>query len=132
MVMLGSADNASQWGRQVAQPDEIGMRETQSPCVIVADTDAHYARAKDAGATIVMDIADQDYGGRGYSCPDIVGHLLWVRSYDPCTEPAFRYVFRQPPRHGTPRPPPRPRPPDAPAPGHKPLPLTAVAAGRQG
>src|SRR3546814_1482218 len=71
MVMLGSADNASQWGRQVAPPDEIGMRETQSPCVIVADADAHYARAKAAGATIVMDIADQDYGGRGYACRDI-------------------------------------------------------------
>ena len=36
MVMLGSADNASEWGRQIAQPDEIGMRETQSACVIVA------------------------------------------------------------------------------------------------
>src|SRR3546814_3949852 len=47
MVMLGSADNASQWGRQVAQPDEIGMRETQSPCVIVADADAHYARSEE-------------------------------------------------------------------------------------
>src|SRR3546814_1568097 len=70
MVMLGSADNASQWGRQVAQPDEIGMRETQSPCVIVADADAHYARAKAAGASIVMDIADKDYGGRGYACRD--------------------------------------------------------------
>src|SRR3546814_3255821 len=83
MVMLGSADNASQWGRQVAQPDEIGMRETQSPCVIDADTDAHYARAKDAGATIVMDIADQDYGGRGYSCRGIEGHPGWFGSYEP-------------------------------------------------
>ena len=83
MVMLGSADNASEWGRQVAQPEEIGMRETQSPCVIVADTDAHYARAKAAGATIVMDIADQDYGGRGYACRDIEGHLWWFGSYDP-------------------------------------------------
>src|SRR3546814_6661412 len=73
MVMLGSADNASQWGRQVAQPDEIGMRETQSPCVIVADADAHYARAKAAGATIVMDIADQDYGGPGHPCRRTVG-----------------------------------------------------------
>src|SRR3546814_17672458 len=63
MVMPGSADNASQWGRQVAQPDEIGMRETQSPCVIVADTDAHYARAQAAGAPIVMDIDAQDSGG---------------------------------------------------------------------
>lgn len=83
MVMLGSADNASDWGRQIAQPEEIGMRETQSPCVIVRDVDAHYARAKAAGATIVMDIADQDYGGRGYSCRDIEGHLWWFGSYDP-------------------------------------------------
>lgn len=83
MIMLGSADNASEWGRQIAQPEEIGMRETQSPCVIVADTDAHYAQAKAAGAQIVMDISDQDYGGRGYSCRDPEGHLWWFGSYDP-------------------------------------------------
>lgn len=83
MVMLGSADNDSEWGRQIAQPDEIGMRETQSPCVIVGDVDAHYARAKAAGATIVQDIADQGYGGRGYSCRDPEGHLWWFGSYDP-------------------------------------------------
>src|SRR3546814_4813407 len=93
MVMLGSADNASQWGRQVAQPDEIGMRETQSPCVIVADTDAHYARAKDAGATIVMDIADQDYGGRGYSLRDIEGQLWGFGRYDPWKAHACRSVL---------------------------------------
>lgn len=83
MIMLGSADNASQWGRQIAQPEEIGMRETQSPCVIVRDADAHYAQAKAAGAQIVMEIADQDYGGRGYSCRDPEGHLWWFGSYDP-------------------------------------------------
>ena len=83
MVMLGSAGNAGEWGRQIAQPDETGLRETQSPCVIVADCDAHYARAKAAGATIVQDIADQDYGGRGYSCRDPEGHLWWFGSYDP-------------------------------------------------
>ncbi|MGN7724571.1 VOC family protein [Luteimonas sp. 22616] len=83
MIMLGSADNASDWGRQIAQPEEIGKRETQSPCVIVRDTDAHYARAKAAGAQIVMDISDQDYGGRGYSCRDLEGHLWWFGSYDP-------------------------------------------------
>ena len=83
MVMLGSADNTSEWGRQIVQPDETGLRETQSPCVIVADCDAHYARAKAAGATIVQDIADQDYGGRGYSCRDPEGHLWWFGSYDP-------------------------------------------------
>ena len=88
MVMLGSVDNASEFGRRMAQPDELGMRETQSPCVIVADADAHYAQAKAAGAIIVDDIRDQDYGGRGYSCRDPEGHLWWFGSYDPWKDPA--------------------------------------------
>ncbi|MET0654682.1 MAG: glyoxalase, partial [Pseudoxanthomonas sp.] len=33
MIMLGSADNRSEWGRQIVQPQEVGLRETQSPCV---------------------------------------------------------------------------------------------------
>jgi uncharacterized glyoxalase superfamily protein PhnB len=86
MIMLGSADNGSEWGKQVAQTEEIGLRETQSPCVIVADADAHYARAKAAGATIIIDIADQDYGGRGYACRDPEGHIWWFGSYDPWRE----------------------------------------------
>lgn len=85
MVMLGSADNASEWGKQMVQPDEIGLRETQSACVIVADADAHYAHSKAAGAAIVMEISDQDYGGRGYACRDPEGHLWWFGSYDPWT-----------------------------------------------
>lgn len=51
--------------------------------MIVADVDAQYARAKAAGATIVQDIADQPYGGRGYSCRDPEGHLWWFGSYGP-------------------------------------------------
>ena len=83
MVMLGSADTASEWGRRIAQPGDIGGLETQSPCVVVADVDAHYARAVAAGAELVQDIADQDYGGRSYSCRDPEGHLWWFGSYDP-------------------------------------------------
>src|SRR3546814_12865242 len=100
MVMLGSADNASQWGRQVAQPDEIGMRETQSPCVIVPDTDAHYARAKDAGATIVMDIADQAYGGLGAPFTPIARHPRLLRRVRPRRPRFCTSLFRRavPPR----------------------------------
>jgi uncharacterized glyoxalase superfamily protein PhnB len=83
MIMLGSVDNANEWGRPIAQPDEIGGRETQCACVIVADADAHYARAKAAGAAIVDELAQQDYGGKGYSCRDPEGHLWWFGSYDP-------------------------------------------------
>lgn len=88
MVMLGSTSNAGEWGKAIVQPDEIGGRETQSACVIVADADAHYARAVAAGATIVIDIADQAYGGRGYACKDPEGHHWWFGSYDPWAGPA--------------------------------------------
>ena len=40
------------------------------------------------GATIVIDIADQPYGGRGYACKDPEGHHWWFGSYDPWAEPA--------------------------------------------
>ncbi|HSD18306.1 MAG TPA: VOC family protein [Thermomonas sp.] len=83
MIMLGSTSNAGEWGKAIVQPGDVGGRETQSPCVIVADADAHYARAVAAGAAIVIDIADQPYGGRGYACKDPEGHYWWFGSYDP-------------------------------------------------
>lgn len=86
MIMLGSVGNGGEWGALVVQPDEIGGRETQSACVVVSDPDAHYARAVAAGATVVIDIADQDYGGRGYACRDLEGRLWWFGSYDPWRE----------------------------------------------
>ena len=56
--------------------------------MIVSDPDAHYARAVAAGAEILIDIADQEYGGRGYGCLDIEGHMWWFGSYDPWAETA--------------------------------------------
>ena len=85
MVMLGSVVD-SEFGRLMKQPDEIGGAETQTAYVIVEDPDAHYARAKAAGARIVMEIKDEDYGGRGYSCRDPEGHLWNFGSYDPWAE----------------------------------------------
>ena len=73
--------------RAIVQPEDVGGRETQSACVVVADADAHYARATAAGATVVIDIADQAYGGRGYACKDPEGHYWWFGSYDPWAEP---------------------------------------------
>lgn len=83
MIMLGSTDNASAWGKRIAQPDEIGGRETQCCCLIVADCAAHYARAKAAGAEIMDELETKEYGGSGYSCRDPEGHLWWFGDYDP-------------------------------------------------
>lgn len=83
MIMLGSTSNDSAWSKLAVMPDETGGRQTQSACVIVSNADAHYARAKAAGARIVIDIADQAYGGRGYACADPEGYVWWFGSYDP-------------------------------------------------
>ena len=84
MIMLGSVlEKETEWSRLIKQPDEIGGAETQSAYVIVADADAIYARAKAAGAKIVVEIKDEDYGGRGFSCYDLEGHLWTFGTYDP-------------------------------------------------
>ncbi|MEO5558267.1 MAG: VOC family protein [Dokdonella sp.] len=83
MIMLGSVANGGTWSEHIAQPDEIGGRETQCPCVIVSDCEAHHARAKAAGAKFIDELETKEYGGAGYSCRDLEGHLWWFGSYDP-------------------------------------------------
>jgi len=82
MIMLGSVVE-SEFGRLMKQPDEIGGAETQSAYVVVSDADAVHDRAKAAGAAMIMDIQDNDYGGRGFSCRDLEGHIWNFGSYDP-------------------------------------------------
>ncbi len=51
--------------------------------VHVADVDGHYARAKAAGAEIVSDLENTDYGSRQYSVRDLEGHLWCFGTYYP-------------------------------------------------
>ncbi len=85
MVMLGSARD-DEFGLLVKPPAESGGTVTQSAYVVVDDADAHYAGAVGAGAEIVIDIHDEDYGGRGYSVRDPEGHLWYFGTYDPWAE----------------------------------------------
>jgi len=82
MIMVASVKDTV-FGRLMRQPDEIGGGETQTSYVIVSDADEIYARAKAAKAEIVLDIKDEDYGGRGFSCRDLEGHLWTFGTYDP-------------------------------------------------
>ncbi|MGH9633176.1 MAG: VOC family protein [Bryobacteraceae bacterium] len=84
MIMLGSVlEKNSEFGKFMKQPDEIGGAETQSVYLIVSDADVVYERAKAAGAKMAREIKDEDYGGRGFSCFDLEGHLWSVGTYDP-------------------------------------------------
>lgn len=82
MIMLGPNVD-SPFGQFMMLPGEAGGRCTQTIYCIVADADAHHARAVQAGAEIVMPLRDQDYGSREYSCRDPEGHVWTFGTYDP-------------------------------------------------
>lgn len=69
MIFIGSMnDNESQ--RFLRQPDEIGGAETRHVYLMVSDADLVYARLKNSGAEMVIEIKDESYGGRRFTCRD--------------------------------------------------------------
>ena len=85
MVMLGSPDShgGNDYDRKVRPASDLDGRTNQSISMWVDDADAHYARAKAAGAEILLDIEDQHYGGRGYTCLDLDGNVWSFGTFDP-------------------------------------------------
>lgn len=51
--------------------------------IYVDDPDAHCRRARLAGAVIVRDLQDEEYGGRCYLAKDPEGHLWYFGTYRP-------------------------------------------------
>lgn len=68
-----------------AGPDPHGCWRdlTQCTCVVMADPDAHHARAAAAGARIVRAPYDTPYGARGYVTQDVEGFLWSFSTYQP-------------------------------------------------
>jgi uncharacterized glyoxalase superfamily protein PhnB len=83
MIMLSTAQD-SDWTRTAGMKTvaQVGAN-TQAPYVIVSDVDGHCARARAAGAEIMMEPEDQDYGGRNYGVRDPEGNVWSFGSYDP-------------------------------------------------
>jgi uncharacterized glyoxalase superfamily protein PhnB len=84
VIMLGSA-----------RDDDLDMRSphklggvNQSIYVYLPDVDSHYQQAKAAGAAIVREIHDTDYGSREYGVRDIEGNLWSFGTYRPGDETA--------------------------------------------
>ncbi len=85
MIMLGSAEShgGNEYDKLVRPPRDLGGRCTQGAYVIVEDADKHQARAAAAGAEILLEVVDEDYGGRGYTCRDPEGHVWSFGTHDP-------------------------------------------------
>ena len=82
MIMVGSGQNF-ELDPVLRQPQDIGGDETQCCYLVVEDVDAHYEKAKAAGAQIVLDIKGDKSGARGYSCRDPHGHIWNFGAYNP-------------------------------------------------
>jgi uncharacterized glyoxalase superfamily protein PhnB len=70
VVMIGS-----EWAEWTRSPASLGGKNTQRVHVrLEHGIDEHCARARNAGARIVMEPADQFYGDRSYIAADPEGH----------------------------------------------------------
>lgn len=75
IVMIGT-----EWFDWTRSPASLGGKNTQRIHVrIESGIDAHYARARQAGARIVKEPEDQFYGERAYIAADLDGHC-WTFS----------------------------------------------------
>jgi uncharacterized glyoxalase superfamily protein PhnB len=83
MVMLGSHQNEGAYGDWVHPPEGKSRLNTHGLYVIVVNVDTHCARAKQAGAEILLALTDKDYGGRDYTCRDPEGYVWTFGTYDP-------------------------------------------------
>jgi uncharacterized glyoxalase superfamily protein PhnB len=78
VIMLGSARP----DELMASPQVLGAA-TQALYVYVDDLDAHFERARLAGAEITSPIKDTDFGSREYHARDLEGHPWTFGSYIP-------------------------------------------------
>lgn len=78
VIMVSSSRPAE----QRVSPSTLGATH-QGLCVQVDDPDAHYQRAKAAGAVVVQELRDEEYGSRGYMAKDPEGHIWYFGTYRP-------------------------------------------------
>ena len=81
MFMVGSTRDDDP--NAAKSPKQLGGEATGGMYVIVDDVDAHCERAKAAGAEILMEPQDQDYGSRDYVARDPEGHVWTFGTYRP-------------------------------------------------
>ncbi len=79
LIMFGRHNDEGWFGGAPPNP----LASTVSIYVVVTDPDAHYQRAKAAGANVVGKLADQPYGSREYSVRDMEGNMWSFGTYDP-------------------------------------------------
>ena len=83
LIMVGSVRP----GDGLASPKGLGAA-TQMLAAYVEDPDAHFERARAAGANILAEPYDTDFGSREYHVLDLEGHPWMFGTYRPAFDDA--------------------------------------------
>ena len=81
IIMLGEVRD-DDYGRIVGMPRANGGKSTY---IAIKDADALYVRAKDAGAEILEELTEREYGSREFICRDPEGNVWCFGTYWPQT-----------------------------------------------
>ena len=79
IIMIGSQRNDR---FALRAPGRDGTA-SQGCYIALDDIDAHYSRAVDAGAEVIQELRDTDYGSREYVVRDPEGHIWSFGTYRP-------------------------------------------------
>lgn len=85
MIMIASIQNPGEYSNLIAEPTTIEGRCTQAPYLVVDDPDWYYTQAQHNGAKILIEIKEEEYGGKDFTCADPEGHIWNFGSFDPFT-----------------------------------------------
>ena len=79
LFMLGTSAESGSLGGGRADPrlDTVGLY------IAIADPEAAYTRAIQAGAEVVRELSDTNYGSRGFSVRDLEGNPWSFGTYNP-------------------------------------------------
>lgn len=72
LIMVGPSQSCHEY---FVSPKLVDGKVTQGTYIFVDDVDAHYEKAKAAGAKILSELEDMFYGDRKYEVCDLEGHI---------------------------------------------------------
>jgi uncharacterized glyoxalase superfamily protein PhnB len=86
LMMFGPGADDNPFDAYMADPQELGGRETTTIYAVEAGPEvlrARWDRVQAAGAKVLLPLADQPYGGAGFTIADPEGHIWSFGDYDP-------------------------------------------------
>ena len=84
-IMMFGPPNDGPFDSYMADPGEIGGRETTTIYAVITDVAERYARVVAGGAKVILPLEEQFYGGSSFTVADPEGHFWTFGDFDPRT-----------------------------------------------